>query len=372
MPSVEDIIRVIEDMAPANLALPDDPVGLQVGSPGWRVEKIMVSLDADTEVIGQAVKAGADLLLSHHPLLYRPLSRVDPDSPAGSAVALALENHLAVYCAHTNLDAADGGLNHILADVLGLSDRRPLEGISGDKFKMVVYMPGDSLDKVRRAAFESGAGSIGAYSMCSFAGPGTGTFLGSGDANPAVGNTGIFEVVDEMRLEMIVEADRVSRTQEAVRHSHPYEEPVIDLFQLHEVSPAGGVGLVGSLPKAAAISEIIDMLTAALGITTVFLISSGVRKAGKVAVCTGSGASLAVRAKAAGADVYVTGDVKYHQARDAQAMDLPLIDIGHFAPEKFGMIETGKLLQKALKRAGVEVEIVYSKEKDPFEVVIRA
>lgn len=372
MHTAKDIIRIIEEMAPAGLALPDDPVGLQVGSPEWPVEKVMVALDADTAVISQAVEAGAGLLLSHHPLLYRPVSKIDPESPVGSAVALALENRLAVYCAHTNLDAADGGLNHILADTLGLVDRRPLSGIAGDKYKLVVYLPQDSLHDVRSAAFKAGAGRIGAYSMCSFSSSGAGTFKGSGETRPATGRTGVFEVVPELRLEMVVEGSRVRYVEDAVLIAHPYEEPAIDLYRLHEIAPTGGIGLIGSLEKTTAIGEITSILIDSLGAPSALLTADRNRRATKVAVCTGSGASFIARAQAAGAEVFVTGDVKYHDAKDAQARDLPLIDIGHFAPERFGMMETGRILGKALKKAGVNVRILYSKENNPFEVFMGA
>ncbi len=368
---VTDIVRIIEELAPPGLAMPHDPIGLQSGSGQWEVERLMIALDADHRTIRQAADAGAGMLVSHHPLIYGPLVSIDPESPVGRAVAHSLEFKVAVYCAHTNLDAAKNGINNSLAALLGLAGRAVLADRTPERFKIAVFVPENALGEVRTAAFEAGAGKIGAYTRCSFASSGIGTFMGSEDADPSAGSPGSFEEVSELRLEVIANSNVVDGVIDAIRGVHPYEEPAIDIYSLHGLGTGEGVGIIGSLPEKATVGKLANTMIDLLGTGSVTVIGEENRKVQRVAICSGSGASLIGTASAGGAEAYLTGDMKYHDARQAEELDLPVIDFGHFAPERYGMKEFGNTLHTALEKTGAKIEILYAEEEDPFKVITR-
>jgi len=372
MLTVADIVKIIEELAPPGLAVPQDPIGLQSGSGQWEIERLMIALDADHRTIRQAADAGAGMLVSHHPLIYGPLASIDPESPVGRAVAYSLEFKIAVYCAHTNLDAAKNGINNSLAVLLGLADLTALAGRTPENFKISVFVPVNSLDKVRTAAFEAGAGKIGAYTRCSFASSGIGTFMGSEDTDPAVGSPGRFEEASELRLEIIANSDVLDSVIDAIRGVHPYEEPAIDIYSMHGSGMGEGIGIIGSLPEETTVGKLANALIDLFETGSVTVVGEEGRKIQRVAICSGSGASLVGTASAGGADAYLTGDMKYHDARQADELDLPVIDFGHFAPERYGMKEFGKTLNTAMKKTGAEIEILYAQEEDPFKVITRA
>ncbi len=371
MLTVADIVRIIEDLAPPELAVPQDPIGLQLGSGQWEINKLMIALDADHRTIRQAADAGAGMLVAHHPLIYEPLASIDPESPVGRAVAHSLENKVAVYCAHTNLDAAKNGINNSLAVLLEVGDRTAMAGSAPERFKIAVFVPENSLGEVRTAAFEAGAGEIGAYTRCSFASSGTGTFMGLEGTDPAAGNPGSFEEVSELRFEVIANRNIVDGVIDAIRGVHPYEEPAIDIYSLHGPGTDEGIGIIGRLPEEATVGKLANTLIDLLETGSVTIIGEESRKVQKVAICSGSGASLIGIASANGADAYLTGDMKYHDARQADELDLAVIDFGHFAPERYGMKEFSKTLNMALKNTGAEIEILYAEEEDPFKVITR-
>ncbi len=371
MLTVADIIRIIEDHAPPELAVPRDPIGLQCGSGQWEIKKLMIALDADHRTISQAAYAGAGMLVAHHPLIYEPLASIDPESSVGRAVAHSLENKVAVYCAHTNLDAARNGMNNALAVLLGVAGRTVMASSSPERFKITVFVPENFLGEVRTAAFEAGAGKIGAYTRCSFTSYGTGTFMGSEGTDPAAGNPGSFEEVSELRFEVIANRHVVDGVIDAIRGVHPYEEPAIDIYSLHSTGTDEGIGIIGSLPEKTTVGKLANTLIDLLGAGAVTIIGDESRKVQRVAICSGSGASLIGIASASGTDVYLTGDMKYHDARQAGELDLAVIDFGHFAPERYGMKEFGKTLNMALRNTGADIEMLYAEEEDPFKVITR-
>lgn len=364
--TVRQIIQIVEDIAPKALALPGDPVGLQCGDPEHPVNRMMVSLDATVETVIQAAAFKADLLVTHHPLLFEPLTRDNIPGPAGRALARAIREDLAVYSAHTNLDASPNGINASLAGLLDLRDRKFLQIRDPESFKVVVFVPRDSLEQVRSAAFDAGAGRLGDYSGCSFSVEGSGTFHPEEGASPMMGQPGHDEKVQETRLEMSVESRTLGGVIAGIRKVHPYEEPAIDIYPLLSASRGAGLGISGVLPRPLTVAQIGAEVRSRLKAGPFRLVGKKSGQIRRVAVCAGSGASLIDAAVAARAQLYITGDVKYHEARKAEEAGIRILDVGHFAPEMFGLYQFGKLMEKKLVQEDLKVQLSFAKEKDPF------
>ena len=369
MASVKQIIEHIEKIAPPDMALPEDPSGFQIGDRNREVDKIMVALDASYQTVRQAVGARAGLLVSHHPLIYRPLSLIDLGTETGKTVALCLEGEVAVYSAHTSLDASPGGINASLADTLGLVDRQALAGSGRDRVKLVTFVPAGSAEEVRQALFQAGGGRVGAYSSCSFAAAGEGTFFGDAGTDPAIGRSGVLEKVPELRLEVVIDRVDLDPAVSSLRSSHPYEEVAVDLYPLVNYGGGHGMGVVGNLPSSVPAVELAGRLREVLGFENIRVAGDIDRVVGRVALCAGSGASLLGAALASGADIYITGDLKYHEAREAEEAGFCVLDIGHFAPERFGMEVFARTLGDVLMGSGLEVELEIASEWDPFRSV---
>lgn len=369
MLTVKQIVDQVEKIASPALALPEDPTGLQTGSMDWEVRLLLLALDANLDTIQQAVSCNAGMLLAHHPLIFKPLGQIDTQSPIGQVVALSLENRIAVYSAHTNLDAARRGINWTLADHMNLKNAQVLCGTGPERVKLVTFVPRDSAEELREALFAAGAGGIGAYTHCSFSSEGAGTFFGTQGTRPAVGEPGGLEKVPEVRLETVLDLDMVNPTMMALREHHPYEEPAVDFYSLLPVEGEQGLGLVGDLPLESSVEEVTLDLVTLLDAKAARLVGDKESRVRRLALCAGSGSSLLESAARSGADLFVTGDLKYHDAREAQEAGLAVLDIGHFAPEKYGFEMFGVTLESEIKATGAELEIVYAQEKDPFLAV---
>jgi dinuclear metal center YbgI/SA1388 family protein len=330
----------------------------------------MFALDASADVISQAVKADAQMLVTHHPMIFELLKQVDTLTPAGRALQTALTADLVVFSAHTNLDAAQSGMNRSLAKLVGLSDPVVLLQKEVARVKLVTFVPAGSMEAVKAAAFKAGAGQIGAYTRCSFTTPGTGTFLGGSGSTPAVGKAGREESVEEIRMETLVESENASQAIAAICAVHPYEKPAIDVYSLSPSGSPYGLGLVGQIVPSVTVQELAAMLANRLKTSSTRLVGSGRKKVSRVAVCAGSGASLLEAAIREKAELYITGDMKYHDARTAQEADICILDIGHFSPERFGLKEFVKDLKKRMKSDAALPEMIFAKEKDPFSLLV--
>jgi dinuclear metal center YbgI/SA1388 family protein len=357
-----DIIALVEELAPPHLAEEWDNAGLQVGSARAPVEAVLVSLDADVSVIAEARERGAGLLVCHHPPLFRPLRRLLTDDPAGALLRDALVSGVAVYAAHTSLDASPCGVNAALAALLELEDHQPLPSDRpGERFKLVTFLPAEHVSGVSAALFEAGAGIIGDYAGCSFRVEGKGTFTPGPRSRPAYGIASGANEVEEARLEVVVAGERLKGALAAVLASHPYEEPACDVYHLCE--PWGpGPGRVGNLPEPALLEELARRCRAALGNPALRLSGDPAAAVSRVAVCGGSGGSMAPQALEAGAQVLITGDVSHHQARDAGAAGLAIIDAGHYHTERPVVAHLASLLAAKVEEAGLEVEVFVSEE----------
>jgi dinuclear metal center YbgI/SA1388 family protein len=366
---VQDLLGLVHGLYPPDLAEDWDNIGLQVGDLSAPVERVMVALDPAVAAVEAAARHGAQLLLTHHPLLFKPLRRLTPDDPVGQVVWQAVRNNVAIIAAHTNLDVAADGLNHWLARCLKLADAMPLQPVNGNLFKLVVFVPVAHAEPVAAALFAGGAGQIGAYDQCSFQANGIGTFRPGADTTPFIGESGRLERVEEVRLETVVPKRRLGRVLERMLKAHPYEEVAYDLIPLANQLPGVGLGRVGRLAEPLTLTAFADQAKAALGCQSVRLVGSPEEVVSKVAVCGGSGAGLIQEAKRHGADVLVTGDIKYHDARQAEELGLALIDAGHFATERLAAEALAARLGKEAAARSWRLDVfVHEGEHDPFIV----
>ena len=330
-----DIIAKLEQLAPGYLAEDWDNIGLLVGSPEQTIHKVSVALDVDMAVIDEAIAGGADMIVAHHPLIFKKISQLRTDLPLGSMLSALIKHGIAVYAAHTNLDSAPGGVNDVLARKLNLLAAVPLTTVYQEPLhKLAVFVPASHVEQVRMAMIEAGAGHIGNYSHCTFQTQGIGTFLPLAGTVPFIGEQGRLEFVEEYRLETIVAKSRRSEVIAAMLAAHPYEEVAYDEYVLKNNGPRYGLGRVGRLSESMSLAEFIQKVKAALGVEAIKVAGPAAAVINTVAVCGGSGASLIETASKAGADVLVTGDVKYHEAQQAIAEGLVIIDAGHFATEQ--------------------------------------
>ncbi|HIE07188.1 MAG TPA: Nif3-like dinuclear metal center hexameric protein [Desulfarculaceae bacterium] len=333
-----DLIKFLEATIPGWLSESWDNCGLQAGFGKNQLTGILCSLDITAEVIDEAESLGANFILSHHPLLFKPLSHLDLEVFPGDLLGRALAGGITLYSAHTNLDSVAGGVNDHLAEILGIDQCVPLVPYSGRSCKLVTFVPAAEVDQVAAAMFAVGAGKLGAgrYSECSFQTPGTGSFRPEVGAAPRVGEIGRLNLVDEVRLETVVDEKLVTRVLEALRQAHPYEVPAYDLYSVHFSESGCGAGRIGVIENPINIDEFALLVKTRLQADAVRLIGGNLKsKVEKIALCGGSGFSLYESAQAAGADIFITGDLKYHDARSVlEKGQIPVLDAGHFATER--------------------------------------
>jgi dinuclear metal center YbgI/SA1388 family protein len=337
VPQLADVVAVLDALYDPRTAEDWDAVGLVTGDTDQPVQRVLFAVDPVDEVIHEAVEWGADLLVTHHPLLLRGVHSVSTDSPKGRSVTRLVRAGVALQVAHTNADVARPGVSDALTDLLGIEDTRSLRPIANATLdKVVVFVPPDAVEAVVAAMASAGAGRLGDYERAAFMSEGTGTFRPLPGATPTVGRVGAVERVRETRLEMVVPPARVAAVVEALRAAHPYEEPAFDVLLTRPVPGDRGLGRVGHLPAPETLRAFGERVAAALPRT-----ASGVRVAGDldavvrtVAVCGGAGDDLFDDVRRAGADVFVTADLRHHPASEALAHGSPaLIDCAHWATE---------------------------------------
>jgi len=361
MPALRDLLPHLDALAPLSAAAEWDNVGLLAGDPAADVSRVLVTIDLTREVLAEAIAQECGLVVVYHPPLFRPVTRL----AAGHVVFDAIRANVAVFSPHTALDAAAGGTNDVLADAVGMIDRAPLDRFEpkADAFKLVVFVPAAAVDTVSRAMFEAGAGRIGAYSACSFRSSGTGTFFGEEGANPSVGVAGRVETVDEMRVETVVPIARAADVVAAMRAAHPYEEPAFDLVRVAPPPSRVGMGRIGAIERTSR-RAVIDRVKRALGADHVLVAGPLDGDASRVAVLAGSGAEHCRAARAAGADVYVTGELRHHDALAAGAMTV--VCALHSVSERVAMAPFAERLRARVPGLDVAVSTV---DRDPFRIV---
>jgi dinuclear metal center YbgI/SA1388 family protein len=370
IPKTADIVGIINKIAPVALAEAWDNPGLQIGDPAAEVTRIMVALNPTPDVIDSALKASCQLLVTHHPLIFKPLKSISTATPHGALILKAIKGGLSILSLHTNYDIAGGGLNDLLASKIGLSSCVPLKVTTNrELIKLVVFVPVDQLEQLRSALFPFAA-TQGNYRDCSFAAAGVGTFTPLEGAKPFTGTTGILAKVHEERLELLVERVQLPRAVKAMLAAHPYEEPAFDIYPLLNEGEKLGLGRIGRLPEPLTLADYVSRLRNILSAPALRYVGDPAAIISKVALCSGSGASLLHDAARSGADVLVTGDVKYHEALEAEDMGLAVIDAGHFPTEIIMVPEITERLGRALVTAGYtdcRVEACRT-EADPFRI----
>ncbi len=328
------IIKFLEQLAPPSLQESYDNSGLLVGDATTTVKGIMVSLDCTEDVIDDAISQGCNLIVSHHPIVFSGLKRFNGKNYVERTVMKAIKHDILLYAIHTNLDNVSEGVNLKIAEKLGLVNTRILHPKKQLLKKVVTYCPTAHVENVRNAMFEAGAGGIGNYDQCSFNTEGTGTFRGNEHTDPFVGNKGEMHSEPEVRIETIVPDFKVKSVLSAMKQAHPYEEVAFDVYPMENIWKEVGSGMVGELPEELDALEFLRSLKTTMKTECVRYTLPHKATVKRIALCGGSGSFLLANAIGAGADVFITGDYKYHQFFDAENRII-IADIGHFESEQF-------------------------------------
>lgn len=344
----DKIIKIVEDWAPKSIAWEKDNVGLQVGSLRREIKNILLCLDVDEKVVYEASRKKCNLIISHHPLLFRSLKKLDIGNDKKSRIIEKLiKKNITLYSAHTNLDFTKDGVSFQLANRLKLINQKFLINLSSNQNKISVFVPSSHADKVAEAMHYAGAGIIGEYTNCSFRTLGTGTFRGSAKSNPSIGIQGKIERVEEVKIEVLVNSFDDSKVVAAMKQAHPYEEVAYDVYPLTNENVNYGMGVIGEMQNALSEKEFLNHVSKSLRIKNLRFSRGKKNRIKKVAVCGGSGSDLLDAAIQSNADAFVTADVKYHTFQDAES-EILLVDAGHFETEIPVLDEVKKRIEKSL------------------------
>jgi dinuclear metal center YbgI/SA1388 family protein len=354
MPTVSDVLDALEQIAPSRYAFASDHIGLQVGGPSADASKIVVSLDPSLAAARFARSQGAQMLVCHHPVIWEPLAELRHDSYKGAVVTELVAGGVAFAAAHTNWDCAPGGINDVLAGLIGLQGVRPI-GSASDKeqTKVAVTVPHGSVEAVTDAMSRAGAGVVGLYERCAFGVDGTGTFRGSAGSAPAIGESGKTERVGETRLEMSCPGDAVRRVIDALLAAHPYEEPAYDVYTLSATGGGQMISRVGVLPREMGPDEFRDHLDQSLSTRT--LLCGPERTVRTVVVCGGAAADEWTHARGV-ADAFVTGEVPHHLMLEGSEQGVAMAACGHYATENPGTMRLADLLAERFEVIKFEPE----------------
>jgi dinuclear metal center YbgI/SA1388 family protein len=332
---IKEVIQFLEQKFPLHWQEDFDNCGVQCGDREREITGIIVCFDMSEAVIEEAIAKGANMIISHHPIIYRNgLKKIEPTDRVGKILCKALENKILLYSMHTNIDSGKNGGNVLFANKLGLQKLSVLSPKENQFYKLVFFVPAEKSILLKEALFRAGCGNIGNYSHCSFTCEGIGSFKPLADANPHIGQRNRIERVDEERIEMIFPKVKKRQVIEALYQHHPYEEPAFDIIALENRSREVGLGRVGVLPNPMPAKDFIPYIKKILNLETIRFSGNRNTEIKKVAVCGGGGASFVTDALAAGADAFITGDLKYHDFFIPENKML-LMDIGHFEGEHF-------------------------------------
>ncbi|MHC5086171.1 MAG: Nif3-like dinuclear metal center hexameric protein [Planctomycetota bacterium] len=363
---IKEIARAVEEIAPLGLAQDWDNVGLLVGDPVKNIKNILLTIDTTQAVFTEAKAQKIDLILAYHPIIWNGLKRVTTEGETAHIYEL-IKSGISVFCIHTALDVAAGGVNDALADILGIENTKPIGDIvadpAGPQYKIITFVPQNDVNKVANALYVAGAGAIGNYSHCGFQSDGIGTFKPLAGSNPTIGKRGKVETVSEIKLETVVPSDKVAGVLAALRASHPYETPAFDVFQHCDIENKIGLGRIGNLKKPLSMQKAIANIKAATGCKAVGIVGPAKRTIQKAAVCAGSCGKILNTVIAAESDLYLTGELKHHQALAAQEAGLTCICLSHTVSERFALKNLAKQLKKRLKKVTIRIS---QKDRDPF------
>jgi dinuclear metal center YbgI/SA1388 family protein len=347
MTTVADLITALEAFAPRALAAEWDNVGLLLGDAAAPVQRVMTCLTVTPDSVAEAVETQTNLIVSHHPVLFRPTKRLTTATPEGRMLLNLVQAGVAVYSPHTAFDNCAGGINDLLAQKLGLTGVGPLRTVDGERrCKIVVFVPDKDLGKVSDALFAAGAGHIGQYRECSFRLAGTGTFFGTDAANPTIGVKGRREEVSEWRLEVVCPERLVDPVVAAMRSAHSYEEPAYDVYALRPDRAAVGEGRLGTLPVPIPLNRLGQLVKENLKAVSVQIVGSPGQMVQRVAIACGAAGEFLADAVSRKADVFLTGEVRFHDCLAAQVQQIALVLPGHYATERIGIEALADRLQQ--------------------------
>lgn len=360
----KELFQVMEEWAPKHLAYDWDNVGLQVGSQLNSIKGVLITLDVNEAVVDEAIEKNANVIIAHHPMIFRPIKSIDFNTVKGRVIKKLIEHNITVYASHTNLDIARGGVNDLLSNALGLKDVSPLITTHVQSLvKLVVFTPVTHVQKVVNALSDAGAGHIGNYSHCTFQSPGEGTFKPLEGTNPFIGTQNEITHVEEVKVETIVPENLLQTVIQKMKQAHPYEEAAYDIVSLKNKGETLGIGRIGSIDKEVTLEQLIKKVKEAYHVDQLRFVGDLSQKINRVAILGGSGEKYIDHAIRAGADVYITGDMTFHPSQDAEQAGLSIIDPGHY-------IE--KIMKKATKEylegRFPELTILESKvDTEPFQ-----
>jgi len=357
---VADLVGAMESIAPTRFAADWDNVGLLVGDPATPIARVLLTIDLTHAVLEEAMAGRIEAVVAYHPPIFEAQRRF----VAGSIAYAAARAGLAVVSPHTALDVAEGGTNDVLADALGMTERTALRPVvPGDaELKLVTFVPASHVGAVCAAVFAAGAGRIGKYTSCSFRAAGTGTFFGEEGTSPVVGQAGRLEQAAELRLETVVPAGRVDAVVRALRSAHPYEEPAFDLVRLAAPPGGRGFGCVGAVGPAS-VAALVERVKRALDVEHVLLAGPEGREVARAAVCAGSGADLVADAIGAGATLFLTGEVRHHDALRAVDAGMAVVCTRHSTSERAALVGLERRLVELLPGVAVSRS---RQDADPF------
>ncbi len=370
--TVADVIGIMKKAAPPHLAEDWDNCGLQIGQTNRPVKTVWVSLDPTPQVVAAACKNGVDLLVTHHPFLFRPIKTIDLNSISGSIIRMAVKHDLSIYTAHTNLDSAAGGVNDILAGKIGLKKTVALKGAGKNLCKLSIFVPVRHERQVLNAIFETDAGKIGDYSNCTFRSGGKGTFKPGITSKPHIGEPGETAEADEVRIETVARRSDITGIIKHIRKNHPYETMAYDVYPLEEIGDGQteGLGRIGEFEKSVRLRELVASIKNNLGLSHATYAGDPALELKRAAICSGSGSGMLGLFFQSNADVFISGDLRYHDARDVEDRGRGLIDIGHFASEHPVVEALAGHLNKALSDRNLNIAVkACDLEKNPFNTV---
>ena len=331
---IKEITQFLEGIAPLSYQENYDNSGLIVGDENTEVSSVLICLDSVEEVIEEAIENNCNLIIAHHPIIFSGLKKLNGKNHIERTIIKAIQNNIAIYAIHTNLDNVKGGVSSKIANILGLKNQKILAPKKDLLRKLEVYVPKNHADELQNALFLVGAGEVGEYKNCSFQTEGIGTFLPSKNAKPVIGKSGKQERVEEVKIEVVFPKDIERRLILEMKKAHPYDEIAHQIYILDNIFPDVGSGIVGELEEEISSSVFLKKVKTLMK-TDCIRYTNLVRKTiRKVAVCGGSGSFLLNNAKSVGADIFITADFKYHEFFNAEN-DIIIADIGHYESEQF-------------------------------------
>lgn len=328
------LTKHLESYAPLNYQEDYDNSGLLTGNPEQEITAALVALDCTEEIVDEAIAKGCNLIITHHPIVFKGLKKFTGKNYVERVIIKAIQNNIALYAIHTNLDSVHNGVNHVICKRLRLKQPKILNPKSGILKKLVTFCPVAQVSALRTALFAAGAGHIGDYSEASYNGQGYGTYKAGEGTQPFAGQQGVQHQEEETRVETVFLAQDERKVLLALLQNHPYEEVAYDIFPLENKLATVGSGMVGWLEEEMDMNDFLRFVKSRMNVTVIRHTKDTGKKIRKVAVCGGSGSFLLQHAIAAGADAFITADFKYHEFFDAEGK-LVIADIGHYESEQF-------------------------------------